>query len=247
MHNQVKWVIVVALTDEQKKKLQEIENAVRERITGPRLEHVLSVADTAAELANVYGVDEFLARAAGLLHDWDKQLSGDELLSLVNQYEITLPDDPNKVMPLIHSWTGAFSTAALYPELPAEVFIAISRHTTGALSMTDLDMVLYVADMIEPTRNQEKLRKIAKKVGKLPLSELYMRCYTNTMCYLFENRRYVYMPAVEIWNGLIEQYPARPNKKKKGKKGSKRTANRKSRTGEDNPATKKAKKLKKKK
>lgn len=46
-----------------------------------RYVHSLGVAETALHLAEVYGVDRFDAAAAGLIHDWDKVLSDDELVA----------------------------------------------------------------------------------------------------------------------------------------------------------------------
>lgn len=198
----------MSLTQEQEAYLKHIKRDVEERLSAARVCHVYGVVSCAQHLAREYGVDEFAATAAAYLHDWDKELSADKLLSLAEAYEIDLPDDPNKVIPLLHSWTGAFSAMMRYPELPDEVFIAIARHTTGAASMSKLDMVLYCADMLEPSRKVKSLTKIAKHIGEVSLDELYVQCYTKTIQFLLKKRRYIYPPAIEIWNVLISRHRA---------------------------------------
>ena len=64
------------------KRIQELLD-VRMKDKRKRYVHSLGVAETALHLAEVYGVDRFDAAAAGLIHDWDKVLSDDELAQLV--------------------------------------------------------------------------------------------------------------------------------------------------------------------
>ena len=62
------------------KRIQELLD-VRMKDKRKRYVHSLGVAETALHLAEVYGVDRFDAAAAGLIHDWDKVLSDDELVA----------------------------------------------------------------------------------------------------------------------------------------------------------------------
>ena len=90
-----------------------------------RLAHARSVAETAASLARTYGVDEFLARAAGLLHDWEKALGGREIVARARELGIDLGVDLELVSPLLHGIVAARTLPARYPELPAEVWRAV--------------------------------------------------------------------------------------------------------------------------
>ncbi len=214
-------------TPQQKALAKRIKKDVCKRLGGYRLEHVLGVAKTAKRLARLYGIDDFEAYVAGLLHDWDKALSNDELLEKCLQYNISLPDDPNRVMALLHAWTAAFSLLEDYPELDDAVFRAIAHHTTGAAKMHDLDMVLYIADAIEPSRkNQPWLDETRPLVGKVALEELYIRCYVATIEHLVANRRYIYPRAIEIYNTLIDlEMKTQPVKfKKKADKSDQKKA-----------------------
>lgn len=62
------------------KRIQELLD-VRMKDKRKRYVHSLGVAETALHLAEVYGVDRFDAAAAGLIIDWDKVLSADELVA----------------------------------------------------------------------------------------------------------------------------------------------------------------------
>ncbi len=52
-----------------------IERALAARLSDAAFAHSVRTAETAENLAAVYGVDPELARVAGLLHDWDREAS----------------------------------------------------------------------------------------------------------------------------------------------------------------------------
>ena len=117
-----------------------------------RYEHSLSVAKTAESMAIRYGADPFLARCAGILHDWDKVLSADEQVKRAIELGVDMGVDLELVQPLLHGLTAALTLPTRYPKLPPEIFRAISLHTVGSADMTALDKILFVADGIEPLR-----------------------------------------------------------------------------------------------
>ena len=76
------------------KHIQELLD-VRMKDKRKRYVHSLGVAETALHLAEVYGVDRFDAAAAGLIHDWDKVLSDDELVTRALHYGIKIAGSPS--------------------------------------------------------------------------------------------------------------------------------------------------------
>ena len=94
--------------------------------------HSLGVAETALHLAEVYGVDRFDAAAAGLIHDWDKVLSDDELVARALHYGIKVAGSPSAATPLLHGPVAAYELPQLFPGLSPAVFQAVDRHTVGA-------------------------------------------------------------------------------------------------------------------
>ena len=139
---------------EQLALLDRVESAVRAQLAPKpkRLAHSLSVARCAEELAETYDVDPFLARVSGLLHDWDKVVPHDELVGRARSLGIDMGVRLELVEPLLHGIVAARELPSVFPELPDAVWHAIEVHTTAAPVMSDLDMVLFVADGIEPLR-----------------------------------------------------------------------------------------------
>ncbi|OFK24303.1 bis(5'-nucleosyl)-tetraphosphatase (symmetrical) YqeK [Olsenella sp. HMSC062G07] len=170
-----------------------------------RFEHSLSVALTAESLACAYGVDPFAARCAGILHDWDKVLSPSEQLEAARKFDVDLGVDLALVLPLLHGLTAARRLATLYPELPREVFRAIELHTLGSADMTPLDMVVFVADAIEPTRRAsadiEEVRTMV--AAGAPLDAVFERMFVAGIAYVLKTRRYLYTGTIDTYNQLV--------------------------------------------
>ncbi|KXB62639.1 bis(5'-nucleosyl)-tetraphosphatase (symmetrical) YqeK [Olsenella sp. DNF00959] len=187
--------------------LERLEGDLRARmaVARPRrLEHSLSVARCAESLALSYGVDPFLARAAGTLHDWDKVLTDEELLSAARDLGIDLGVDLHLVLPLLHGLTAARELPGLYPELPPEVFRAIGLHTLGSAEMSPLDMVVFVADGIEPLRPASPGIQATRDLvsSRAPLGEVYWSAFAGGVEYVIKTRRYLYPGTIEVYNAL---------------------------------------------
>lgn len=189
--------------------LERVTQAVDERLSGKRLDHVHSVSEYAAELARIYGVNEYDARVAGILHDWDKLLTDDELPARMDELGLERPEQIELLYPVLHSFTGAHAVKREFPELSDEIVSAIYNHTLGSLDMSDLDIVIFVADMIEPLRKSKgrpDVKKLRKMVGKASLEELYFAAYAATIRSLLERRRFIHPLALEVWNGLVGRH-----------------------------------------
>jgi predicted HD superfamily hydrolase involved in NAD metabolism len=170
-----------------------------------RFRHSLSVADTACALACAYQVDPYEATLAGLLHDWDKVLDDSQQLERARELGVDLGVDLRLVSPLLHGLTAARTLPQRYPFVGAAVWQAIERHTIGAADMSALDMVVFVADGIEPLRpHTGGVRAVREMLDACePLENLFFSSFSLGMSYVIETRRYLYPGTLEIYNQLV--------------------------------------------
>ena len=193
---------------------------LEQRVSPKRFKHSLGVSKACVQLAECYGVDVDKARLAGLLHDWDKGYDDEQARARV--YELGMEDeiDPAIVesMPAtLHGITAARALGRQFPQIPADVLQAIDRHTTAALDMSPLDMVLYIADAIEPGRQFGRIDELRAAVGKVSLEELYVQTYEYWVFLLFERRKPLHPDTIRIWNAHAERL-SRKGKNGKGKR-----------------------------
>ena len=150
-------------TDWKNLTMEELERVVVSLLNPNRVAHVLGCRDTAVELAKHWGADVTDAARAGILHDITKAIDGPLQLTLCEAYGKILDAFSRKYPKTLHALTGSMVAERIFGENEA-VVSAIRHHTTGKADMNLLEMIIYVADYMEPNRNfpgVEKLRELA--------------------------------------------------------------------------------------
>lgn len=177
---------------------------VEQRLKPERFKHALGVADMARSLARCYGVDERKARLAGLLHDWDKNYDNEGIRQRAKELGLSIdPSVLNEMPQLLHGPTAAAALARDYPQIPPDVIEAIARHTTGAVNMTDLDMIVYIADGLEPGRTYPGVPALRDLMGEASLEELYVEVFRHVLLHLIGRHKRVHPRSIEVWNFYI--------------------------------------------
>ena len=184
------------------------EHDLEKRLKRKRFQHVQGVSATAASLAEAYGVDVRKARLAGLLHDWDKEYNDEEIRARAAELGIEQDIDPYVLatMPrLLHGPTAAAALKRDFPCIPADVLQSIARHTAAAPGMSDLDMIIYIADAIEPARDFEGLGELRAAMDVVSLEELFMMTFNHILLMLVGRRRRLHPATVEVWNHYVSR------------------------------------------
>ena len=145
--------------------LKPLKKQLKKLLKKTRYEHTLGVMDTAASLAMCYGYPMYTAMVAGLLHDCAKYMDDEELLKYAKKNHIELTEYEIKAPHLIHAKAGAYMAEKVYGVTDKDILSAIRFHTTGRPDMNLLEKIIFVADYIEPNRNQAprlaELRQLA--------------------------------------------------------------------------------------
>jgi len=114
-----------------------------------RRDHSFEVAKLAYQIAVSNQMDGSQAYLAGLLHDIGKNVlppQREKIMEEYYPYYLRL----NKVN--YHQFIGEFLAKEDFKIQDEEVLKAIRTHNTGAANMRPLQMIIYAADKIEPTR-----------------------------------------------------------------------------------------------
>ncbi len=135
-------------------------------LSAERFEHSLRVVDAALELGKHFKLSQEQIALAALVHDRGKEIEDKEMLELAEEYEL-LKDRAEVYSPsLLHGPVGA-QLLRLEGHISDEgILKAVHYHTTGRPDMSDLEKVIFMADLIEPGRdypNVDVLRTLAHK------------------------------------------------------------------------------------
>jgi len=187
-----------------------IQEALQDDLDYDRYWHSISVAFTAASLAMNYHFDSpDRAEIAGLLHDCAKCIPDEDKYAMCHEYGIFLDQVDYENPALLHAKLGAEIVADKFGVLDREIQDAIRTHTTGAPDMTMLQKIIYVADYIEP--NRDDIIMHLDQIQELAFKDIDEAVYVisgNTLKYL-ESKGRTIDPATkathEFYKKLVEE------------------------------------------
>jgi len=136
-------------------ELNEICSKVKKYLDNSRYVHTFYTTLEGMKLAKMLGEDITKAFYACLLHDVAKNMSPAEWSKYGFENNDNLPP------PVIHAFLGALVAQQDFGITDNDIINAIRYHTTGRPEMSNLEKIVYVADMIEITRgsNLDEARK----------------------------------------------------------------------------------------
>jgi predicted HD superfamily hydrolase involved in NAD metabolism len=159
----------------------ELIEDLKARLSPHRFLHSLGVRDTAVELARLSGLAPGKARIAGLLHDCAKYMTDAELLARADAAEADAVERENPRV--LHAPVGALLAKARYGVRDSEVLSAIRRHTVGGPGMGLLEMIVYVADYVEPNRADFPGLEAVRALAQTDIRRATAECARQTCDY----------------------------------------------------------------
>ncbi len=192
-----------ALSDEFFARAKQL---LEKRVSPHRFTHCCSVARYSAYLAKLYHYPEQEARIAGLLHDWDKAYTNDDIRARALAFKTRIDGEVLDFLPaLLHGPTGACALEADFPFLDGRILRAIERHTAGHEQMSDLDCIVYVADALEEGRSYPGIEDLRALPGTVSLQELFFETYKHVLLYLVQRNAQLHPRTLCVWNWYVRQ------------------------------------------
>lgn len=166
-----------------------------------RRAHSLRVAELAAAKAVEMRLSERKAIAAALFHDCAKNLAADS--PLLRGFALA-KEQGDVPPPVLHQFTGAYVAETAFGVTDGEILNAIRFHTSGRAGMTELEKLIYLADMVEESRDfagVEALRALfwAKK-GAGALDECLLAALGRTLAHVAEKGERAYPLTQEAYD-----------------------------------------------
>jgi predicted HD superfamily hydrolase involved in NAD metabolism len=186
--------------------INEAKAIVKPHLTEARYEHTLRVASTAVHLASLHNQSaEAKAKIelAAIFHDYAKYWSLEELRRWLRQS--TLPKD---LLDYHHElWHGPVASLLIehqYGIDDRDIQLAIRYHTTGRANMTTFEMLLFLADYIEPGRSFPGVEEV-RQLAKHDLVAACWKASKNTIEFLLSKGSTLYPDSVHAYNDLTRR------------------------------------------
>ena len=182
---------------------EEMQAKLKSRLKPGRYEHSLGVSETAAFLARRFQVNVEKARIAGLLHDCARQYPNDQLTEEAAKLGIAI-GPVEKAMPLLlHAYIGAELVREEYGVDDEEISQAIYRHTVGGSNMTDLDKIIYFADMIEPGRKYPEVEELRRLSREASLDEMVLEGLSQSIIFVTARGHLLHPDTIAARNDIL--------------------------------------------
>lgn len=153
-----------------------------------RRTHTAGVILTALRYAKKLGVDKEKAELSALLHDVAKYENVENYKHLVEL--ANLPDD------IVHQYLGYYIAKTKLNVCDEEVLNAIKYHTTGRKNMTPLEILIYVADLLEPSRKFNGVDALRAEIDK-DFEKGFVVCLEEIVEFLKLSNKQVYPLTLE--------------------------------------------------
>ena len=183
-------------------EINEVLPKVKANLTKERYEHTLRVIETAKELAVIHDVDVKKVELASALHDYAKCEDESYLKQYIIDNNLDL-DLLNYNQELWHSHVGGHFAQYKLNINDESTLNAIKYHTTGRADMDNIELVVFIADFIEPARKIPGIEEIRDK-AKENLHEAALLIFKASIPYLISLGAIVYPGTLEAYNYLIK-------------------------------------------
>ncbi|HLR80600.1 MAG TPA: bis(5'-nucleosyl)-tetraphosphatase (symmetrical) YqeK [Bacillota bacterium] len=176
---------------------------LKPHLTDDRYEHTLRVTDTALELAHLHHAPEAKVELAAIFHDYAKYRSLKEMKRWIQKSRL-----PKDLLHYHHElWHGPVGALLIERELGIDdhfIQQAIHYHTTGKAHMTTIEMIVFVADYIEPGRDFPGLDEV-RKIAREDLVRAAWLISRNTIQFLLSKNSKIYPDTFHAYNDLTER------------------------------------------
>lgn len=166
--------------------------------------HSINVSKAAVKLAKIIGCDCEKAEIAGILHDTAKYVKFEDVPSYCLKYSIDLDDMEKKSTALSHSIVGSYIARHEFGVDDEEVLSAIRYHTTGRAGMTDLEKVVYLADLIEVGRKYPMVDDLRELAYSGDIDGAVLKSMDNTISQVLKKRAPVHLRTVAARNYYLD-------------------------------------------
>ncbi len=154
--------------------------------------HTAGVIFMALQLSKKLGVDSEKAELSALLHDLAKYKNPEDYKGF--KMPKSLPED------IVHQFLGEYIARTELGVSDSEVLSAIKYHTTGRGGMSDLEKVIYIADLLEPSRTFDGVEALRREVDK-DFHKGFKTCLEEIVEFLKRNGKEIYELTLQALKG----------------------------------------------
>lgn len=186
-------------------EIEEMKAVLAQALPEKRYKHCVAVYETALEIAQAHGLETSKIGVAALLHDCGREIASRDNLAKAKELKINIDKIERNQPILLHAKLGVYYAKTKYGVKDKATLEGIRYHTTGAEHMSKLAMVVYLADLLEPTRDFPGIEDM-RSLAKVDLEKCIFKAYAQTIRYLLDYDLLVHPDCLAGYNRLAMKY-----------------------------------------
>ncbi len=181
-----------------KKVYQKYDKKLSQILSAHRYQHSMRVVDTALSINQYFFLDRELVALAGLVHDRGKEIPEERLVKLAKQTDLLIDEAEEYNPELLHGPIGAYLLSQEgIKEL--DLLNAVRYHTTGRPKMSQLEILIFLADLVEPARDYPKSEMLRKLAFRTPVTAM-RKALDWTLEYLIRDELVIHPLTIQARN-----------------------------------------------
>ena len=155
---------------------------LKSTLSHKRFNHCIETAHVSRKLALHYGADPIKAEFAGLCHDLAKEVKSKHMTELIDQFGIFKDPSIVKTPNLAHGEVAAGILKRDFGILDEAILDGVRWHTYGHKDMSLLSKIIYIADIIEKSRQFDgvtEIRKLATQNLDMAIKRFNEQCESH--------------------------------------------------------------------
>ena len=182
----------------------EIKKILSRKLKKERFNHTLGACETAIKMAKAFGADEEKVYIAALLHDCAKYMSFEEQIEYAKKLDMQISEEEFLCPAVIHAPLGAAIAKVEYGIDDEEILDAIKAHTVAKENMSEIDKIIYSADLIEPSRSFDGVEEL-REYSETDLDLTFMKCLRTSIMFNLSKDNAVHPDSLKCWNNIVRK------------------------------------------
>jgi len=186
-------------------EVEEIKKQIKKLLDKERYRHTLNVQKISLKLAKRFNCNKSdleKISLASLLHDCAKCFSQKKSLkiiksnkSLFNKLELNIPK-------VLHAKISAIIAKEKFAINDKIILNAIKKHTTGDKNMSLIDKIIYIADILDTSKNIKGIEKIRNSLS-VSIDRAMLEAIKLKISYLIKHNLRIHPSSLKAWNSAL--------------------------------------------
>lgn len=179
-----------------------IRKEIEKMLKPKRFQHSLNVEKVGLKLCYIYGENKENCSIAAIVHDCAKYFTNEDLIENAKNYGIEIDEVQACTPELLHGPVGAKYARDKFGIYNEDILNAVTYHTTGRAKMSQLEKIIYLADLIEESRDFPEIKEI-RRCSLNNLDEALILACNCTLNYILKSNSLIHPLTIEFRNSLI--------------------------------------------